>query len=218
GAAVGGREEQLPVVFDREIILVAAVVGIGVGRRSAAEARCRDSPLALRGDGAGQGVGGLPRRRLIDGPAGGAQVNVFLIRLPGDAGGLEQGAEVGRVIPCRGDQLDVVIEVRVGVAVVGVGVVVVGHAEVATAFLPDVVRLRRVDAYRWVVVQHVVVIAGVGGLCGVGIAGGHEAVQIGGCGIAKELLWRPGGYVRWLREVVVLHVNVKDIANGRVER
>ena len=81
-----------------------------------------------------------------------------------------------------------------------------------TRLLPDVVRLRRVDAWR-----HVVVIAGVGGLCGVGIAGGHQAVQIGGCGISKELLGRPA-QARGLREVVVLHVNVKDIANGRVGR
>ena len=68
-------------MFYREIILVAAVVGIGVGSRSAAEAAGRDSPLALRGDGAGQGVGA----RLIDGPAVGGQVDVFLIRLPGRA-------------------------------------------------------------------------------------------------------------------------------------
>jgi len=189
-AAVGGREEQLPVVFGREIILVAAVVGIGVGSRSAAEAQQRDSPLVLRGDGAGQGVGA----RLIDGPAAGRQVNVFLIRLPGDAGGLEQCAEVGGV--------DDVVGERVGVV----------ERPGETRLLPDVVRLRRVDAGR-----HVVVIAGVGGLCSVGIARGNEAVQIGGCRIAQELLRLPDE-ARWLREVVVLHFNVKDIANGRAER
>src|SRR5262249_17248813 len=56
-AAVGGREEQGAVVFGREIVLVAAVIRIGVVRRSAAEALQRDCPLVLRRNGAGQGVG-----------------------------------------------------------------------------------------------------------------------------------------------------------------
>src|SRR5208337_2366875 len=140
-AAVGGREEQLPVVFDRVVVLVAAVVGIGVGRRSAAEARCRDGPLALRDDVAGQEgghAGGADvAGNVAIGAGGGCQVNVFRVGLPGDAGVLEQGAEVGGVDDVVGG-----VGVRVGV-VVG-RLCRVGTRE--TRLLPDVVRLRRVDA------------------------------------------------------------------------
>ena len=111
----------------------------------------------------------------------------------------------------RADRRDV--ELVVGVAAHEVESIALDRGAGGEKEIRQVIRLRRVDAWR-----HVVVIAGIGGLCSVGIAGGNEAVQIWGCGIAKELLWRPGGYVRWLREVVVLHLNVTDIANGRVER
>ena len=62
-------------------------------------------------------------------------------------------------------------------------------------------------------VQDVIVIAGVGSLSGVCIPGGDEAVQIWGGGIAEELLRiRLGAR---LREVVVLQLDVEDVADGR---
>src|SRR5262249_34458955 len=58
--------------------------------------------------------------------------------------------------------------------------------------------------------------AGVRGLRGVGMSRGHEAVEVGGRGIAEELLRRRDA--AWLREVVVLHLNVNHITNDRVDR
>src|SRR5206468_2702823 len=103
-------------------------------------------------------------------------------------------------------RVDDVVGVRVGV--------VEGPGE--ARLLPDVVRLGRVDAYRRVVVHHVVVVAGVRGLRGVGVAGGHEAVQIRGRGVVQEL--RRRGHAARLRQVVVLHVYVNDITNDRIDR
>src|SRR5262249_10824789 len=80
-----------------------------------------------------------------------------------------------------------------------------------TRLLPDVVRLRRVEPN-----GRVHVVAGVGGLFGVGIAGGDQAVEIGGCGFALELL--EVGEARGLREVVVFQLNVKDVAEGGARR
>src|SRR5262249_41986226 len=48
------------------------------------------------------------------------------------------------------------------------------------------------------------------------IAGSHEAVQVWGRGIVEELRRRRDA--ARLREVVVLHVDVKDVADDRIDR
>ena len=185
-------------MLGREIILVAAVEGIGVRSRSAAEIVQRYSPLVLRGDIL---VRALVPGRLTD-PLVGTRST-----LPGTTSTKCRRPGAGRE---RSTSLVAAAWTK--------GHIVVEHAVVRALFTPDIVRCGRVDADRRIVEQHIVVIAGrVLGLGGVGIAGGHEAIEIGGCGIAEELGWLPRYPVDgcWLREVVVLHENVKDITNGR---
>lgn len=184
-ATIRVSEKELPVVFGREVILVAAIVGVGVGGRRATETVQRNGPLVLRQNCA-QVAG---------------EVDVFLIGLPGLAGGLEQAAEVCRVL--------------VGAARVLVRVIIVQHTEVAAGFLPNVVGLRWVDAWvitRWCS-QDVMVSAGVGNLSSVRISGGNKAVQIRGSGIVKDLLGRTRVAAR-LREIVVLQVYDEDVADA----
>src|SRR5258708_9701611 len=47
-AAVGGVVVELAVVLGREVVLVGAVVGVGVGARGAADVVQGHGPLALR--------------------------------------------------------------------------------------------------------------------------------------------------------------------------
>ncbi|GAC1483111.1 MAG: hypothetical protein NVS2B14_21530 [Chamaesiphon sp.] len=55
-------------MFGREVVLIAAVIRVDIGRRRTAEAFERDGPLALRQDAVGELA-----------VAVGSQVNVFLV-------------------------------------------------------------------------------------------------------------------------------------------
>ncbi len=161
GGGVG--EEGHGVMLDGVVELAGVVVGVDGG-----------------GGGSGSAVGGAR-----------AELDVFLVVVPGDAGGVHLGGEVG-----SGE------DIVAGGAGVGIGV----DAEVSAGFGPDVVGFGGVDAD-----AGVEVVGGEGGLGGVGIAGGDEGVDVWGGGVAEDLLRGGGG--DGLGEVVIFHGDHEDIAN-----
>src|SRR5258708_39864647 len=112
-AAVCCIEAPVGVVLGRVVVLVAAVVGVGVGRRRAREVRQRHGVLPGRQHGVGQL------------PVHGREVDTLLIGPPALAAGLQGGAEAGAADD-----------------VVGIGLVVVEGAGLA-GLGPDVIRFGR---------------------------------------------------------------------------
>ncbi len=208
-AAIGRREEQLPRVLAGEVELMAAVIGIRITRTGAAEAD--------QGNGVLRGLGEVVRERTagrVEVLAVGVQhIHSLGVGFPGNAGALEQSAEIFHVVA---GARHIVVDL---VHAIGrtVGIVVIQLALVASVLHPDILGLGRMDAGAGAVIDRdiVMIARSIRDLRGVRVARGDQAVDVRRRRTSHDLL-AATGFVGG--EVAVFEENIEHGGDLRVSR